>query len=82
MPLASTGTVPVTGRRAARARPIAARLTGLAIVSVLPAIFWSVLIDIAAKLSGSPLDPTTVMLIFAGIASFLGVVCAPLVLHR
>jgi hypothetical protein len=58
-----------------------ARLAGLAIASFLPAVFWSVLIDVAAILLGAPLAPLTIAFTCAAITLFLAVVCAPLILR-
>lgn len=58
-----------------------ARLVGLAIASLAPAIFWCVVIEIVTYWLGTPISTTTVAITGATIALFLFVICAPLMLR-
>jgi hypothetical protein len=64
------------------AKPRAAQLLGLAIASILPAIFWGVLIEAALTWFGLPLSPLAVTALCVSIALFLTIACAPLILRR
>ena len=59
-----------------------ARLVGLAIASLAPAIFWSVVIEIVAHWLGTSVSPATVAIVGATVALFLFAVCAPLMLRN
>jgi hypothetical protein len=59
-----------------------ARLVGIAIAALVPAIFWSVVIEIAAHWLGTSMSPVTVATVGATIALFLFAVCAPLMLRN
>jgi hypothetical protein len=67
--------------RETRPRYRGARLLGLAIASLAPGIFWSVLIASIAAWLGAPLKPLTVAMTCAAISSFLAIVCAPFILR-
>jgi hypothetical protein len=58
------------------------RLVGLAIASLVPAVFWMILIEIGATLLGTPLAPHTIWIMGAAITVFLTAVCAPLIMRR
>jgi glucose uptake protein GlcU len=55
---------------------------GLAIVSLVPAVFWSVVIEITAQWLGKPLSTAAVAMMGATIGLFLLAVCAPLMLRN
>lgn len=61
---------------------VGTRLAGLAIASLVPAVFWMILIDTAATSLGTPLALHTIWIMGAAIAVFLAAVCAPLILRR
>lgn len=85
MPTLTTSAVQRPGIVAIRPKPPeshAARMTGLAIASVLPAVFWSALIEAALTWFGAPLSLLAVSLLCATIALFLTIACAPLILRR
>jgi hypothetical protein len=56
----------------------AQRLAGLAIVSVLPALFWTLLLAVAGNAVGHPFDPLALATIGAAIAAFLAAVVSAL----
>jgi hypothetical protein len=64
------------------AEPRMAQLLGLAIASILPAVFWSALIEAALAWLGLALSSLTVTVLCVSIALFLTVACAPLILRR
>jgi hypothetical protein len=85
MPTLTTSAVPRSGVfsvAAKPARPRAAQLFGLAIASILPAVFWGVFIDAALTWFGLPLSPLAVAVLCVSIALFLTIACAPLILRR
>ena len=50
------------------------RLAGLAIVSLLPALFWTTVLAVGGNAVGQPLDPLALATIGAAIAAFLAAV--------
>lgn len=62
-------------------RSFAARLGGLAVASLVPAIFWCGVLAIGSRWIGEPLSLSTLALTGAAIACFLAAVCAPLMLR-
>ncbi len=60
----------------------AARVVGLAIASVVPAVFWTLLIKVAAAWYGSPLTSATLAITCGAITLFLVIVCAPLMIRN
>jgi hypothetical protein len=54
------------------------RLTGLLIVSLFPALFWTALLALAGGAIGQPLDPLALATIGAAIAAFLAAVVSAL----
>jgi hypothetical protein len=71
---------PVATRSAAGSR--GGRLVGLAIASLLPAVFWMALIKATATWLGVSPAPHTIWFAGAAITVFLATVCAPLILRR
>ena len=67
-------------RSAQRGR--SARFAGIAIASLGPAIFWSVIIQLASQWMDVPLSPVALGAVFATIAVFLFAICAPLMLRK
>ncbi|HML29693.1 MAG TPA: hypothetical protein PKE16_12805 [Hyphomicrobium sp.] len=61
---------------------VVVRFAGVAIASLLPAFFWSVIIWLGALWLGKPLSSSTVMIVGGAIALFLFAVCAPLMLRK
>jgi len=59
-----------------------ARLVGLAIASLAPAIFWCVAIELIAYWLGISLSPMAIAAVFATITVFLFAICAPLMLRK
>ncbi|MBS0232897.1 MAG: hypothetical protein JSR99_05365 [Proteobacteria bacterium] len=59
----------------------AARLGGIAIASLTPAIFWCAILEFGSDWLGYPLSTRSVALIGSGIAVFLFAICAPLMLR-
>lgn len=59
-----------------------ARFVGLAIASIAPALFWCVVVELIAYLSGVSLSPMAVGALFITIAAFLFAICAPLILRN
>ncbi len=59
-----------------------ARIGGIAIASLVPAVFWSVLIALASLWLDHPLTPGTIAIVGGAIALFLFTICAPLMLLR
>jgi len=59
----------------------AARLGGIAIASLVPAIFWCAILDFGSDWLGYPLSTRSVALIGSGIAVFLFAICTPLMLR-
>ena len=84
MPMLTTSAVARSGIvcTAKPAKPRAAQLIGLAIASILPAVFWSALIDATLTWFGVPLAPLAVTVLCVSIALFLTIACAPLILRR
>ena len=58
------------------------RFVGIGIASLVPAVFWSVVIELVSAWLGSPLSPTAIAMVGGGIALFLFAVCAPLMLRK
>jgi hypothetical protein len=79
---ATTAVIPPidTPERSER-RALASRLGGVALASVVPAIFWCVVIELVSFGIGKPLSASTVGWVGAAIAFFLFVICAPLMLR-
>jgi hypothetical protein len=61
---------------------VGARLIGLAIASVVPAVFWMILIETAATWLGAPFALHTIWIMGSAITVFLAVVCAPLIMRH
>lgn len=59
-----------------------ARFGGVMIASLVPAVFWSLLIELGSLWLGRPLASSTIVIIGAAIALFLFAVCAPLMLRK
>jgi hypothetical protein len=59
-----------------------AGITGVAIASLIPAVFWSVVIELVSLWLGTPLSPFAIMIVGGGITLFLFAVCAPLMLRK
>jgi hypothetical protein len=60
---------------------LSARLAGLAIACLFPALFWTALIWGIGIWLGAPLAPVTAGAICCSIALFVLFVCAPLILR-
>lgn len=58
------------------------RFAGLAIASLVPAVFWSAILAVGALWLDKPLSSTTILMVGAAIALFLFAICAPLMLRR
>jgi hypothetical protein len=58
------------------------RLVGIAIASLVPAVFWTSLIELVSLWLGAPISPLKIAIVGFGIAAFLAAVCAPLVLRK
>jgi len=56
-----------------------ARLGGLAIASLVPALFWSAMMALAASWLHAPISTFTIAIVGGAIALFLAAVCAPIV---
>lgn len=69
-----------TKLRASGAFP--ARVLGLAIVSIGPALFWVGVLAFISHLIGRPFSSHTLALTGGAIGLFLAVVCAPFILRR
>jgi hypothetical protein len=54
------------------------RLAGLAIVSLVPAVFWTTVLAVGGNAIGHPLDPMALATIGAAIAAFLAAVVTAL----
>lgn len=54
-------------------------LTGVAIVALVPAIFWTGLVWCASQLFGFDLSPAALATIAATIAGFLSIVCSAVI---
>ncbi len=80
---ATTATIPSldTATRAVQERR-SARIIGLAVASLVPALFWIVMIELVAHWLGTSVSPTTIALMGATIVVFLLAVCAPLILRH
>lgn len=59
----------------------AQQLVGLAVVMVVPAVFWTIVLSLAGPWAGLQLAMTGLMLTGLSISMFLGVVCAPIMLR-
>jgi hypothetical protein len=59
-----------------------ARLVGVAIASLVPAVFWSVIIELVSLWAGKPISPLAIAIVCCSITLFLVAVCAPLMLRR
>lgn len=62
-------------------RSFAARVGGLLVASLVPAIFWCAVLAIGSHWIGKPLSLSTIVLTGVAIAIFLAAVCAPLMLR-
>lgn len=62
-------------------RSFAARVGGLAVASLVPAIFWCAVLAIGSRWIGEPLSLRAIALTGTAIAIFLAAVCAPLMLR-
>jgi hypothetical protein len=83
MPTATTAAISTIDAPAhAERRSFAFRLGGVAIASLVPAVFWCGVIGLVSFAIGKPLSASTVELVGAAIAIFLLVICAPLMLRR
>ena len=58
-----------------------ARLLGLLVVSLGPALFWTCTLAIAGALLGAPVTGTALVCTLVGIAGFLVLVCSPFFLR-
>jgi hypothetical protein len=76
IPRRQTAAAPVVGYRSR-----GYRLVGLAIASLVPALFWGALLAQTAKWLNAPLSMLTIEITFAAIALFLAAVCAPIILR-
>ncbi|MGO4682860.1 hypothetical protein [Hyphomicrobium sp. 2TAF46] len=59
-----------------------ARFVGLAIASIMPAVFWCIVAELIAYWAGISLSPIAVGALFLTIATFLFAICAPLILRN
>lgn len=64
----------------APASPLFYRFTGLALVALLPALFWVCVIAVVAPIAGFKISASALAVVGGAILMFLGSVCAPLVL--
>ncbi|MFT3730072.1 MAG: hypothetical protein QM780_01425 [Hyphomicrobium sp.] len=79
----STAAIPTIDRpKRVGERSGSARLVGVAIASLIPAVFWSAIIELGAAWLGKPLSSATIAVIGMAIALFLFAVCAPLMLRK
>jgi hypothetical protein len=79
----TTDAIPSMSRTVRSARSSTfARLVGVAIAALVPAVFWSAIIGLGALWIGKPLSSNTIEIIGGSIAIFLFVVCAPLMLRK
>ncbi len=76
MPAASTHIFPATAALA-QANDLAAKLTGVMIAALLPAIFWTATAAGIGALFGITFALSSLLLAGSAIAAFLGAVCAP-----
>lgn len=58
------------------------RVMGLMIASMVPAIFWTVMIAGVGKLAGAVIHPSALVLLGAAFALLAAVACAPLILRK
>jgi hypothetical protein len=58
------------------------RFAGIAIASIVPAIFWCIVIELGSLWLGAPLAAGTVLIVGAAITLFLFAICAPLMLRK
>ena len=56
------------------------KIAGLAIVTILPALFWTALLAIVGPMMGFAFSPVMLLLVGAAIAIFLGLIFSALVL--
>lgn len=68
-----------TAPRAADRTFAAAKLAGLAIVMVVPAIFWTFVAWVAGQVVGIEIGTATLWLVASLIAVFLGLVCSAMI---
>ena len=66
----------------ARQRARVLQLIGLAVASAVPAVLWVIIVEAIAVAIGSPLSLRTLIVMGTGIATFLALVCAPIVLRN
>lgn len=80
---ATTTAIPALDEPARGAqRSSLARFAGVLIASLVPAAFWSFLIELGSLWLGMPLASSTIVIIGAAIALFLFAICAPLMLRK
>jgi hypothetical protein len=53
------------------------KAAGIALVSIVPAMFWTALLVAAGHAFGVPFESSSLVTVFAAIALFLAAVCAP-----
>lgn len=70
----------LTGHATETASPLVYRLAGLALATVLPALFWVAVAASLGNAAGIQFGATGLILTGTTIAVFLGSVCAPIVL--
>ena len=77
--MAMDASMPLPGMPARRSASSAgrARLLGLLLVSVGPALFWTCILALAGDLLGFAVTATTLACTLLGIAAFLVLVCSP-----
>jgi hypothetical protein len=79
MTAATTLTFPATAALAP-ANDVAAKLIGVTLAALLPAIFWTVTAAGVGALFGITFALSSLLLAGSAIAAFLGAVCAPVML--
>jgi hypothetical protein len=80
--ITDTIVIPGLDRRARGARPAKlGRLGGVIAASLIPAAFWTAVIDLCFHWLGRPLSAGAIGFIAGGIAIFLFLVCTPLMLR-
>jgi hypothetical protein len=80
---ATTTAIPAMDESARSAqRSSFARFGGVAIAALVPAVFWSFIIELGSLWLGMPLASSTIVIVGAAIALFLFAVCAPLMLRK
>ena len=80
MPTDASMTLPeMRARQAASQGP--ARLLGLALVSLAPALFWTCVLALVGHILGAPVTVATLACTLIAIAGFLVLVCSPFFLR-